>query len=475
MMQAGRIAEAVGRMRGALGRPSDHRTRLTNIAHLLTGNFFASILGLTAFALSARALGLQEYGQLALMLSFTRVIERIVSFQSWQSIIKYGAGLQGPEHRDDFRALLKFGLCLDMGAALCAWGVAIALAFAISPLFGWSDETVHLLMLFSTVLLFQISGMPNAVLRLSGQFHLLAYGQLFNLLLRVVLCLIGIWMEWGILYFTLLWAGNQILGSLTMLALSVRTLRRQGVRNVLGAPLRGITRRFPGIWNFAWSSNLSLTMWVSSQELDTLLVGALADPASAGLYHIAKRIGRIGQQVGSQVQSVLYPDVARLWAKGKVAEFRRVVLQVELFLLGFGALGVVVVTLIIHPLLLWTAGPGFMAAAPLVIVQMMAVAFNLSGAAARAALLAMGRQREVLRVVLTATGAFHLTAVLLIPQIGAMGGNCAHIVLGVIWTSGLGLALHRAFKIARATGDPLVPAGPLGRARESALLASEGI
>ena len=430
----------------ALKHRSAGRTRLANIAHLLTGNFLGSLLGLVAFTLSARALGVANYGQLALIIAFTRVVERVVSFQSWQPIIKYAAGLNASEDRDGLRILMKFGLLIDIGAAVCAWVIAVGVALLVAPLFGWSAEIVHLLVLYSSVLLFQISGVPVAVQRMAGNFRLLAYGQLLNAVLRVLLCLLGVLLKADLAYFAAVWGGTQILGSLTLLTLTMRALHRQGVHNILRAPLAGITSRFPGIWNFAWSSNISLTLRVSAQELDTLLVGFLADPASAGLYQIAKRIGRVGQQVGPQVQNVLYPDVARLWAKGSIKEFKRAIFQAEAMLLGFGILCILVVAALIRPLLIWTAGPDFLGAANLVIVQMVAVAFVLSGSAARSALLAMGKQREVLRIVVLATVAFHVTALLLIPRIGAMGGNIAHIVLGILWTTGLALSLQQAFK-----------------------------
>ncbi|NGO54313.1 lipopolysaccharide biosynthesis protein [Allomesorhizobium camelthorni] len=447
-VKSGSIKQAIQSVGQAFRHEGGHRLRLANIAHLLTGNVLGSLLGLVAFALSARALGLESYGQLALVLTFTRVIERIVSFQSWQPIIKYGASLTKPEQRDDLRAILKFGLLLDIGSALCAWVVALTLVFGAAWFLGWSEETVRLLMLYSTVLLFQISGMSTAVLRMAGKFRLLAYGQLVTTLLRVALCWIGFMLGAGLIYFALVWGVTQILGSATRFILAIRTLRQQGVRGVLRAPMKGVTARFPGLWNFAWSSNLSLTLRMSTQEVDTLLVGALADPAAAGLYHIAKRFGRFGQQVGVQAQAVLYPDVVRIWASGRIDELKRVVLHTELVLLAFGIAAILILFVMIDPLIVWTAGREFIGAANLAVVQMVAVALVISGSAARAALLGMGRQREVLRIVIVATMAFHVTAVLLIPEIGPMGGSIAHIVLGIIWVVGLSILFRQTIKAA---------------------------
>jgi O-antigen/teichoic acid export membrane protein len=76
----------------------------------------------------------------------------------------------------------------------------------------------------------------------------------------------------------------------------------------------------------------------------------------------------------------------------------------------------------------------------------------------------MGRQREVLRIVVVATAAFHVTALLLIPRIGAMGGNIAHIILGILWTLGLALSLRQALKTVHHPDRQTPPAEALNQA-----------
>ncbi|QIG49932.1 oligosaccharide flippase family protein [Nordella sp. HKS 07] len=417
--------------------------RILNVAHLLTGNLFTSLVSLLTFALTARALGPNDYGMLALVYSYTRAIERIVSFQSWQPLIKYGSSLSEDKDQAKFSSLIKFGLVLDVTGAVISWIVAIGLVLIAAPLFGWSDQTVNLVLIYSTVLLFRLTGMPTAVLRIYGRFRTIAYGQLGGVTFKLILCVIGILAGGGIVYFAFAWLFSQIVSSVVTVVFAFRQLHLRGAKRVLFAPLRGTLHQFPGIWNFAWSSNLSLTIRSSAQELDTLLVGALADPASAGLYNIAKRIGRMGQQVGTQVQAVLYPDLARLWAQRAVEEFYRAVMQIEVLLTVTGIAIFVLFYFLGEPLLRIAAGPEFAAASQLLIVQAVAMVLILSGSAMRSALLAMGQHRIVLKIVLVATVAFHATAILLIPQIGAMGANIAHIVLGLIWVVGLGIAFHR--------------------------------
>lgn len=430
----------------AIGPSTPSTGRLRNIAHLLSGNVVSTVIGLASVALIARGLGPVDYGIFALTFSYTQAIERLVSFQSWQPLIRYGAELRDEEHREDLRRLLKFGLMLDLAGSFAAWLIAIALAVAGKHLFGWSADTIRVVIIYSTVLLFGITGMPTAVLRLAGRFRAVAYGQVGGAIARLIACGIGFVAGADLMQFALIWMATQILSALTTFTIAIHVLHKQDVRGLWRAPLSGVAERFEGLWRFTWTANLSLTLWSSAQQFDTLIVGALAGPQAAGLYHIAKRAGRLSQQMGAQVQAVVYPEVARLWAEGAVVEFRRVVRQVELVLAGAGAVMVAVVAVAARPLIHLAVGPQFAGAAPLLIAQMVAVALAICGSVTRSALLAMGRQQQVLHTVMVSTLIFHCVAFTLVPAIGAMGANFAHIALGTTWLAGLMITFRRSLR-----------------------------
>ncbi|MCF3641819.1 lipopolysaccharide biosynthesis protein [Rhizobium sp. TRM95111] len=422
---------------------ADFSSRIRSIGHLLAGNASSTVIGLVAFALTARALGPTQYGILALCFTYTRAIERIISFQSWQPLIKYGAEALEGGRTEDLKQLLKFGLVLDLSAAILAWALAVVLLVAGASLFGIAPDTRTLALIYCFVLPFQLSGMPTAVLRLFGRFRSLAYLQVASSVARACLCGVGVALNWGLLEFTLIWMLTQIFSGLGLLWIAMRVLRGQNFGGILFMSMQGIRVRFPGLWRFSLSANLSLTIRSSASELDTLIVGALTDAASAGLYHIAKRIGRLGQQAGVQVQAVVYPELSRAWAAQSIKSFTRIVSQTQLLLLAAGIIGLVVLYPTIEPLLVLAAGPAFAAAAPLVIVQGFAVVLTLCAAVLRSALLSMGQERAVLNSVLIATLFFHATALVAIPQIGAMGANIAHIVMSALWLITMHLSYRR--------------------------------
>lgn len=422
----------LGRVRAALRPELPLRTRLVNIGHMLSGNAVSLAFALVSLALAMRAMEPAQYGVFTLVISYTRLIDRIFRFESWQPLIKYAAGVDGPEWREELRQLYGFGLRLDMAACTLASLVSIALAFAAQPVFGMKGQSFTLILIFTLALFLNPIGLPTAILRFAGKFKTIAYVQALGNLLRIGLCAYGLFAGGSVIYFAWVWVGCQVFTTMVFLLLSWIDLRRQGIADIVTVSCRGVRERFPGIWGFAWSSNLSMTIRSSANDLDVLVVGWLADPTSAGIYYFAKRFAKAVQQLNVQVQAVLYPDVARLWVSGQYRKFVQATRQIQFFLAGCFLVALVLIYLL-GPLLI-RLGPGlaYEAALPMVLVQIMAVGITTHAAPSRTALLAMARQAQVLKVVLVATLLFHACLFLLVPRMGAMGANVAHVLLAAV-------------------------------------------
>ncbi len=456
--EKGRIGPSLRRFFAAL----QHRRALA-VAHLLTGTSATVALSLVSIALAARALGPDQYGVLALIITLGQASERLLSFQSWQPLIRYGATLDSDSERDDLRSLFKFGLLLDGLGSAAAWVVASVCAIGAHYVLRipWSSTGMALIYVFS--LLFNLNGTATAIFRLSGRFRIVAHLQVLNAALRLGASGLVFMMGGGLIGFVLVWTATQISGSLLNIGFGLRLLSSRDIHRVLSANITEMTKRFPDLWRFTWGANVSLTIWASAQQLDTLIVGWLADPASAGMFHIAKRVSRVVLQVGSQVEAVVYPDLSRLWAAAKRAAFIRLILQTELILAAFGALSFMTMFFLGGWAIRITAGPRFAGAAPLLTVQLFAVALTISGAASRAALLAMGRQPAILRTVLAAALTFYCLVAPLIYLSGAMGANFAHVLFGIVWLSGLTLSLRKGLREHPADHrDALIETGSAG-------------
>ncbi|HYZ26632.1 MAG TPA: oligosaccharide flippase family protein, partial [Geminicoccaceae bacterium] len=241
------ILAASQTMLKALFRDDLLRRMLRNTSYLLTGTAGASFLGLVALALTARALGPELLGILALIQAYVGMVDR-ARIECWQALIKYGAETLENERYDDFKGLMKFGFLLDLGSALFATLIAVAGLFVAAWWLDWAPETVQMAGLFSLSILFRTSSMPQAVLRLFNRFGLDAGQDVVVGIVRVLLVAIAYWAEAGLWTFLLITLGMQILGSVVQTAAGWIVLWHEGYRGVMRSSCKGIRQRFPGMW-----------------------------------------------------------------------------------------------------------------------------------------------------------------------------------------------------------------------------------
>lgn len=411
--------------------PFPVKGHLANIGHLLWGNVLSNVLALISLGIAARTLETTSFGILVLIVTYVRLVDRLIRFESWQPLIRFASDLE-IENREKLPRLYLYGILLDVSAALTAAGVAVLLAMIAGKLFGLGAEHVHLVMIHATCLLFSISGAPTAALRMAGRFKLIAYIQPLGPIIRAPLALMCALLWPTLTGFVVAWTIAQIAGSAVYAALGWRALRDQGIKNPLKQPWVHLARDFPGFVSFAWTTNVSMSLRTVTQEADVLLVGALAGPSSAGFYHVAKRAAKIAQQVGAQTQAVLYPDMARLWAQARVAQLQRVTLRVQYALSSLGLASVLLALFAGQPLVELALGNDYGDVGALLVAQLISVTFIMHAAPSRSVLLSMGQPGTVLKSMLFGTVLFFLCALLLIPRYGAMGASLAHIVCSLV-------------------------------------------
>ena len=119
-------------------------------------------------------------------------------------------------------------------------------------------------------------------------------------------------------------------------------------------------------------TKMSVLIRRSTGDLDVLLIGVFLDTGAVGLYHIAKRFGDATLKVGVPIQQVLFPDIARLWARREIKRLRSTVAQIDLITGILAAAMLAGVGLNVDLVLGLTVGPDYADAATLVILQLLA-------------------------------------------------------------------------------------------------------
>ncbi|WP_373476762.1 lipopolysaccharide biosynthesis protein [Sphingorhabdus sp.] len=416
---------------------------LKNILHLVSGSSGNAILMLISTTIAARTLGPAAYGVLALVLTVGRLSERLLRFESWQPLIRFAASEDIAGDKKKMSELYLYGLFLDIGTALLAAVLTMIVGYALMTVIGLKPEHMPLLAIYAVAIAMNIRGVPTAALRFDGKFKTLAYVQMTSSVLRLALAGAGLFLGFSLLEFVIVWTVCQALDSLLFLWLGLRVIRKQGIPSPFRANPFGLKQKFPGFMSFAWSTNISGTLRTMTQEADTLLVSAFAGTAWAGFYHIAKRIAKVAQQVGSMMQAVVYPDMARMWAQKDFTAFKSTVKRVQLVLGGVGVAFLVAFWLLGDWMMKVVFGPEFAQAYPLLVAQLLAVVLIMHAAPSRSALLAMNRPGFVLWVAIASTILFFVTAWITMPTYGALGANFSHIAFAALTAIAMDIAMWR--------------------------------
>lgn len=409
------------------------RRLFINAGKLLSANAVAAVLGLIATVLTARALGPQNYGILALVLVYELTVGKLVTFNAWQAIIKFGSEALHAGDRTGLHQLVKFGFALDIASAVIGTVLAMALAGPVIGLLGWDLSVRPLLMLYSMLILFSLSGTPIGVLRLFDRFDLLSYTAVLSAVVRlagVAWCLLT---ERGLFGFVLVYLVTGIIGELYQVAASFWVLTKQDVSGIVHAPLGCIRGRFPGILDYVWTTNLNSTVRMLSREVDELIIAALTTPAALGIFKVAKQFASVLPRFLDPLYQSIYPELTRLWAAKGRKSFVSLIKRTTSLTGAAAFIGWLAFVLFGKWFVELIVGNAYSDAYVVAAIYMLAMIIAIVGFTLQPSMLAVGLPRSSLKANLISTAIYLSTLIPLVYRLGAIGASLAHVGFYLVW------------------------------------------
>lgn len=433
-------AEEIGGVRPILRRV------FANAGMLLGGRTVGALMGLATMAVSARALGVEAFGVLVLIQAFAQFLGEVVRFQSWQTVLQFGAGPLSDGRRADFQRVVRFTLILDLASTALGVALGIAGALLFAGVLGWSGREAPAAALYMLSIAFMVSATPVGLLRLFDRFDVLAQQAALISFLRLVASAVAYAAGGGIEAFLLAWAAGTVGSWLYLASQALAELRRRGLTRDFS--WRGkLTEGMPRAWRFAWNTNLAGTLDVAFTHVSTLLVGALVGPAPAAFWRVGRQVADALAKPARLVTLALYPELARLNAGDRRETMWRLVQRVGLVGGGVGVVMLAVSAFAGRPLLSLVLGPEFAAAAAVMTWQVAAAVIGIFAMPLEPLLVSLGKPGRVVRVRL-AVGVAYLAAVpFLIEGFGLIGAGAG--LVGASATLALGMLLY----ILREGGD----------------------
>ncbi len=414
------------------------RRVMTNAGMLLGGRTINAVLSLVYIAIAARALGVLELGVLVLIQAFAQFLGDVVKFQSWQTMIHYGTGPLERSEVIGFQRVLRFTLVLDLASTVLGIAVGIAGSILFAGKLGWTVAEAPSAAVFMFTIAFMVSATPVGLLRLFDRFDVMARQAALIAFLRMVGSGLAFVLMPNLTGFLLAFAFGTVGSWLYLAGAAFGELRRR--RLLDGFTWRGtLSEGMPGVWPFAWNTNLTATLDVAFTHAATLMVGALVGPTSAAFWRVGRQVADAIAKPAKLMVPALYPELARLRTEQRYGAMWRLATQVGL--LG-GCLGAVLLSISIFagpPLLTAVMGPGFAPAATVMTWQVGAAVIGVLALPLEPMLISLGKPGLAVRVRLVVGVLFLAILPLLVTRFGLIGAgaglvaaSCA-LALGMLW------------------------------------------
>lgn len=347
-----------------------------NIGWLLGGRGVNAVLSLVYLAIATRTLGLADFGHFAIILALGQTVIGLANFQTWQFVVRWGAGEGGPGEATGFAIALDL-LSVAFGIVLA--GVLVATAQFWLPL---PPELRWLAFGYCVVLLLCMRSTPIGLLRLRFDFARATAAEALQPIVRAAGAVLAAILLPSVLGFVIVWMLSEIA---VAAAVWIAAATRERI-DFSQISLRKIPRDHPDAWRFAWSTSLSGSLNVGTKQILILLVGAIGGETAAGAFRVAAQLGQGLVQLAQTISKAVYPELVHA-REGAVDMARRIA---NLALIG-GVVAVLFAVFFGRWFILLIAGPEFRGVYWPMIILAVAGAIELVGASFESLLVSAGR------------------------------------------------------------------------------------
>ncbi len=405
------------------------RRALQNTGWLMGARGVNAVLSLVYLALATRALGLEGFGQFVLAVTFAQAIVGFTSFQTWQSIVRWGQAKQ------DLPDATGFALALDLVTINAGTLLALLVLANAGDWLPLTSELRQATLGLTVVSLLAIRSTPTGILRLHDRYAKAATADSTTSIVRVTGAVIVAAVMPTIEAFLLVWALAELVTAGTYWAFACKT-QPLFFKHI---SLTRIPRREEKAWSFVAGTSLSGMLVFASRQLLVLLVGILGGAALAGIYRVAAQLGEGLLKLAQALLRATYPELVR--SPEAARQIARRITRIAIIT----GLGAIMFALLAGRWLIGViAGDDFQAAYTPMILLSAAAAVELVGASLEALLVARGKALTnfLLRAVPTLVALLALGW--LIARMGAAGAGLSVLLASVVTVTGLAIANWRS-------------------------------
>ncbi len=424
---------------------STARRILRNTAWLLGGKGFGGLCSIIYLAILSRSLGVKHFGHFSLIFGTAQALVAIAGFQTWQSVVRYGASYVHDKDWPRFaRLAMLCGLIDAFGSVLgCAIAVVVFLGFASG--LSLNPAYVTMALVFNCALMWGRVSAPTGIMRALNRFDMAVYVEALVPVGRLFAAAFIWWWGPSVERFLFAWAAIDIASALAYWVMALRLI--PGASPFLALRhWRQAWRENPGVGHFLMATSGSSTLDAVYKQGPLLAVGYFLGTTPAGLYRLADQLAQGFSKLSTLIARAIYPEVNRARVADSAAKFRRMVKRINQIAALAGGFVVLVAIAIGAKLLGLIGGEAFERGGAVLVPLAIAASFGLASVSFEPVLHSTGRARLALVGRVFAVLALGV-AILAFNHFGAIGIAWAVCCAAAVNYAALGTMAWRALRL----------------------------
>jgi O-antigen/teichoic acid export membrane protein len=319
------------------------RRVLKNIGWLLGGKGFGAVCSLVYLAILSRSLGVKDFGHFSLIFGTAQALTGLAGFQTWQTVVRFGAPDVLKGEWDRFGRLAVLGAVFDGAGAIFGCAISAVMLYGFGAALDLNQNYVDSAFIFICVLVWARGTAALGVLRVLDRYDLAVAAGAITPAARLVAA-VAIWLtDPTVERFLFAWGAIELFSALLYWTIAWR-LKPEVLRISQVRDWRRTMNEHPGILRFLGLTYLNSSVISVLEQGPLMAVGYFLGTSAAGVYRLADQLAKGLSKLATLATQALYPEVNRQRHSSPVDQFRKLVRRINLVVI---ATGVVVVGLTI--------------------------------------------------------------------------------------------------------------------------------
>lgn len=368
------------------------RRLLKNTGYLFSATGISAALSMLQGILTARLLGVAEFGILGAIVMFTSVINKFASFRMSELVVQYVGKYTVAGDQPRAAAVFKAAALAEMLASV----LAFLLIWALSPLgavyFGKDAGLTRWFVLYGLIVLANlIAESSTGLLQTFDRFRRMAGLNVAQSLVTLAIITIAYITHGGLFEIILAYMAGKFVGALGLTFAAVQEARRRWGAGWWRAPLGLLRPQARELAHFAVSTNLSASLSLINKDSEILWVSFFRTPVEAGYYKLALTLANLVQMPVSPLPQATYPELSREVSRRNWGNVRHILRQGSWLAGGYTLAAGLGLLLLGRPLIGLLYAPEFLPAYPALLILLAGYLVANTFYWHRTALLSLGR------------------------------------------------------------------------------------